>query len=202
MTYHKTFLVFFIFLLLSPLTWQLVINRSQVIDYWRQTPHYIQVHFTQFYPGVNQQNIDAMRWSSSTLGESRHLFTLFFNKYSYFFNHLFDYFYGYKPLLYFNRGDGSTLTSSRVEPVAILLLPLSLYGFYFSLNRPKRLLAFFLAAIPSFLTNNYFFPFILPIFLFYLYFAALALVKLSLRLQKAYLLVFLIYSVFLFSRLI
>lgn len=197
----KTLYLYLFILVLTPFFWQLLINSQFVIHYWLSVPDLILTQFKALFSAANLKTIEDMRWATDSLF-IQSLNKIFFNKLTLVFNYLFSYFYSFKPLLYFQSGDGSLLTPPHTEPFPILLLPLSLLGIYQTiLSHQKKLLFFFLlSGLPALLTSNFFFPFLLPIALFYLYFAVRSLKTFNPSVRFWVLLVIIFYSVFLLAQ--
>lgn len=193
--------IFLLLLLISPFFWWQFLNRQNpIFSEYAKTPSYIQNKVSSIFR--NTQYIDEFRWNDLTKDNRPLAAKFFYNKSRFISDEFIIYLNNLNPRFYFQSGSGQVDSPPQIEPIAILLLPISFIGI-FKLIHAKKFKTILIGLISCFLgyiagqTNIYF---LFPTGLFYLYTGAYTLSFWSPKNQKIFLFILILYSIFLFLR--
>ena len=194
--------IFLLLIIISPFFWWPILNHSHLVsNIYLQTPKFIKTKITSVFN--NTQYIAEFRWNDSNDFNRPIAARVFYNKSELVINELFVYLNNLNPRFYFQAGDGQTDSPSHVEPIAILLLPISFLGFFRLLKnkKPKIILIGLISCFLGYITGQANFYFLFPTALFYLYTSAYEISFWTKKTQFIFLTLLIIYSLFLFFRM-
>ena len=119
---------FFLLLFLTPLFWLFLFNIENVAQEWTKAPIYFEQKYNTLFSEDRLRPLLELRWEA---GKANSFLSLvFFNKGLVFFDEGFSYLTFLSPRLYFQSGDGTQISPPGVEPIAVLLFPFWLFGFF------------------------------------------------------------------------
>ena len=193
--------IFILLIIISPFFWwQLLNSQNQILSDYSKTPILIKNKISSIFN--NNQYSEEFRWDNTTKNSPTVIGKKVYYKYHSLLNEGVKYINNLNPRFYFQSGSGQPDSPPQVEPIAILLLPISFLGI-FKLIKKFKFKFLFIALIScffAFITGQISFYFLFPTALFYLYTAAYEIFSWNLKYQKIFLSLLIIYSLFLFLR--
>lgn len=196
----KTVKILLILIILSPFFWWQLINpNNELVNNYSLAPSFIKNKITSIF--TNTQYIDEFRWNDM-IQDHPIVGKFFYNKSNFFFKEIIIYLNNLNPRFYFQSGSGLTDSPPKIEPIAIILLPISILGIFKLLKKtPFIILATLcLSCALGYFTGHPSIYFLFPTAFFYLYTSAYEISFWKTKNQLIYLSFFLLYSVFLFLR--
>jgi hypothetical protein len=193
--------IFLILIIISPFFWwQFFTKSNSIFTNYSQTPQFIKNKITSIF--VDTRYIAEFRWNDATKDNRPIAARVFYNKSQLLVSQLFVYINNLNPRFYFQSGSGGVDSPSKVEPIAILLLPVSFMGIFRLIKNKKFKIIIFglLSCFLGFITNQVNFYFLFPTALFYLYTSAYEISFWKKKTQFIFLIILIIYSLYLFFR--
>ncbi len=196
---------FFILLLLtSPVIFWQIYSFNNALSQFQKTPSFIQTHLSHLFPKDQQLQLTEFKFEDNKRNlpwQGR----LFYNKFSLLIEQAVDSLSLLSPRAYFYRLDNDQFSPPTVEPIAIILIPLWLFGIITLIKQKKwqlaTLLLFFI--LIEFFIGVASLLFLLPVVIIYLYIIAQGFGQLkSPPLKLAIFSITLIYNLFLIGRLL
>lgn len=197
----KTKNIYLILLLISPFFWwQFLVNQNKIIFEYKKIPSYINKKVTSIF--TNTKYIDEFRWNDVTKDNRPFWGRFFYNKSQLLVSESIIYLNNLNPRFYFQSGTGQLDSPPKIEPIAILLLPVTIVGLYRLIikYKLKYLLIGLLSVLLGYISGQYNLYFLFPTALFYLYCSAYEISFWKPKNKKIFLLIFSIYSLYLFLR--
>lgn len=147
---------YFLLIFIMPWLWWLILNINQYVMEWGKAPDYVNTRISNLFSTNKMKYYEDLRWNVFKRTGSNLQGKIFYNKGMIIINEVFDYLAYLSPRYYFQAGDGSRLSSSRVEPIPLILFIFWLYGLYNLINNRKiKYLIFWLfSAVPSWVTGQ------------------------------------------------
>lgn len=192
-------------IIITPVFWWVLLNFVDVISEFVKTPLYIQRKFGGIYSVENLRNTVELRWINVETVREGFYPRLFYNKLTVLVDQFFDYLTLFSPKLYFQQGGNGISSPPGVEPIPILLYPFFIMGLHFLIQKKKLLplTMLFLSSTIAFIADQRNFYFLFPTVIVYLSISNRGLqVIRKKKLLKYFSLILLIYSGFLFLRVI
>jgi len=195
--------IYILLIVISPFFWWQFINKqNQIFLNYLQVPSLILNKTTSIIN--NTQYSNEFIWNNSAKKDFSYIIKKSYYKIQSLLDESIKYINNLNPRFYFQSGSGQTDSPSKVEPIAILLLPCTFFGILKLFNKYKFKLLF-IGLISCFLgyitaLNNIYFLF--PVALFYLYAAAYEIFSWNKKNQKLFLFILIFYNLFLFFRVI
>lgn len=193
--------IFLFLIIISPFFWWQFISKPNLIfPQYSQTPKFIKTKVTSVFS--HTQYISEFRWNDATKNNRPVAARVFYNKSQLLVNEFIIYLNGLNPRFYFQSGSGQTDSPPQIEPIAILLLPISFMGILKLAKNSRFKIIFigFLSCFPGFITGQNSLYFLFPTALFYLYASAYEISFWPKKTQKIFLILLMTYTVFLFLR--
>jgi hypothetical protein len=193
--------IFLILIIISPFFWwQFFVKPNLFLKVYSQTPQFIKTKITSIFNNTNY--IAEFRWNDATKDNRPLAARFFYNKSELLVNEIFVYINNVNPRFYFQSGDGQTDSPPHIEPIAILLLPVSIMGIFRLIKNKKTkvLLIGLISCFIAYITGQPNFYFLFPTALFYLYLSAYEISFWKKKSQLIFFTILIIYSLFLFFR--
>ena len=195
--------LFIILLLISPFFWWQFLNQhNPIFSEYRQIPFFVSHKISSIF--LNTQPINEFRWNDVTENSRPLIGKLFYNKSHLLLSETITYLNILNPRFYFQSGSGQTDSPPQVEPIACFLFPVSILGIFKLIKKYsfKIILLALFSCFFVYITGHLTVYFLFPAILFYLYTGAYEISTWSNKFRNIYLLIFLIYSIFLFFRVL
>jgi hypothetical protein len=164
-------LLFFLFL--SPGFWWLVKSPLTIIKDLLEVPRLIKPG-TLLFDEVKMVAMGLTRWPDlDQSGIVSIISKLFYNRITLLLDDFFTYLTYLSPRLYFQAGDGSTLSPSNMEPIPMIFFPLAIWGLIqeIKLKRFKRIFLIFASSLLAYFLMRRGMQFLWPILLIYIWFS-------------------------------
>jgi hypothetical protein len=195
--------IFILLIIISPFFWwQFITNKNNIINEYKSAPLYIKNKITSIF--TNTQYIDEFRWNDITKDNRPFWGNFFYNKCQLLISESIIYLNNLNPRFYFQSGSGQIDSPPNIEPIAFLLLPISILGLLKLINKYK--IYFIIIGLSSvffgYITGHYNFYFLLPTALYYLYCCAYEFSTWKNKNQYIFIFFLLLYSIYLFFRVI
>ena len=192
---------YLIIILLSPLFWwTIILNFPRFITEISKDPFYISTQSRFIFSETNLKKVDDLRWYDQT--HSLNPFSqLFFNKITLIINETFEGVGNFGPKTFFFSGDSAGGSPKAVEPIPLILLPVSFLGILRLLKHKSKILLILpvLALIPL-LTGQSTLFYLFPVGFFYIHAGIYELSFWKDKHSRLFLLLFILYSLYLISR--
>ncbi|MFA5750282.1 MAG: hypothetical protein WC895_03610 [Candidatus Shapirobacteria bacterium] len=193
--------IFLILIIISPIFWwQFLAKPNKIFQEYKQIPLFIKNKVSSIFK--NTQYIAEFRWNDTTKDNRPIAARFFYNKSQLIVGESIIYLNNLNPRFYFQSGSGQPDSPPQIEPIAILLLPISFMGI-FRLIKNKKFKIIFVGLISCFfgyITGQINFYFLFSTALFYLYTSAYEISFWTKKTQRIFFSILIIYSLFLFFR--
>lgn len=148
----------------------LIIHFKNVLTEWSKIPHNLKNNISTLVSADKTAKVDEIRWNSFGSAGEKKISKVFYNKGLVLVEDFFSLTTYYSPRLYFQSGDGTELTPSTVEPIAIPLFFFWVLGIVTLVrrNKFKLLLSALGFGFLAFLIGQKNFAFLFPIMITYL----------------------------------
>lgn len=193
--------IFILLIIISPFFWwQFLVRPNNILSEYQKIPSYIKIKTDSIFKNTNE--IDEFRWNDQTKYNRPLLGKFFYNKSQLLIYESIIYLNNLNPRFYFQSGSGQSDSPPQIEPIAFILLPLTIVGLFKLIykNNLKYIFILLTSVFLGYITGQYNFYFIFPTALFYLYCSAYEISLWKSKNQKIFLSIFILYSIFLFLR--
>lgn len=194
-------LIFTLFILLSPLVWNLLSQPQQILTTWNTVPSKVHQRGLTIVTGDFPQKYVELRWGGQQLRREGVYYKLIYNPGLNYLNEAFNYFYYLSPRLYFHAGDGTQFSPAHVDPIPVVLIPGFIIGLVISLKQRRWVpigLLFGLSFIAYWVGIRNF-ALLFPTALVIYYLAAYGVSQLPFKYSAAYTVIILCYSLYALS---
>lgn len=193
--------IFIIIFILSPLFWwTMVYSFPKLISELSKIGQYTSNQKASLFSESNLKKVDDLRWNDQ-INHLNPYPKVFFNKATVILNQIFESLGNLGPRTFFVNGDSFAGNPKNVEPIPLILLPISIMGIIrlFKKGSKKLLLLPSVGVIPL-LTGQPTLFYIFPAGLFYIYAASYEIYSWKKSNRTKFLVIFIIYSLFIFRR--
>lgn len=190
-------------LIITPVFWLSILNVSDILSEWAKTNVYLKSNLSQVFSQEKNTKIQELRWVDAQAYNNDLFGRVVYNKELNLVDQLGDFVTFLSPRLYFQSGDGGTLSPKNVEPTSLFFYPFWIIGIIALLKtRRFKLLAFLIFfAVASFLIGKKSFQFLLPVVLLYIYFVDIGIGQIkNLGHRKAAVILILLYNFYILAR--
>lgn len=193
--------IFILLIIISPFFWwQFLAPQNKIIYEYKQVPSYIKNKISSVFK--NTLYIDEFRWNDTTKYNRPFIGKLFYNKLQIIVSESIIYLNNLNPRFYFQSGSGQIDSPPQIEPIAFILLPLTIVGLFKLIykNNLKYISILLTSVFFGYITGHYNLYFLFPASIFYLYCSAYEISLWKNKNQKLFLSLLAIYSIYLFLR--
>lgn len=193
--------LFILFILLSPLVWNLLTQPQQLIDTWQTVPTKIQQRGTSIVTGDFHQKFIELRWGGQKFHREGIYYKIIYNPGLNYLNEAFNYLHYLKLRLYFHAGDGTNFSPAHIDPIPFVIIPAFIIGLVVIIKQQQwiplgLLLSFTFIAYWVGIRN---FALLFPTALVIYYISAIGISKLQFKYALTYIIIVIIYSLYILT---